>query len=459
MADALQSISSRSSGLDSAMNLIERGMVYAIPLLLVMAEILALTVDRSIAPHHALQPLNGQLLFTGTAAAIALMTTRRLEIGDLCGLTGLLTAIMLPICYAFGARGLTLLSIFGECLWLASLLLAARSVVAESGTARRSALDLLVIRFSLPVCLPLLQVMLWIQGRNFPAVYDLHLYAFDGLFGATVTKVVAIFVRSVPGLLTAVWLVYQSLVPIVALFVVLQRNEQGFVQGKLLSRFLIAAALGYGLYALMPGIGPVMAFIDVFPYGLPEASEITPGLFVEYDGLPRNVMPSLHTAWALLIFIAAWPMGPWLRLVGGVFLVATLTATLALGEHYMVDLIVAVPFVVVVEGVAANPFAKRRRRESLQAIAGGVAMIAVWFLAIRFGTVALRGLPLVPWLMTLATFVASGLLLRRLLAEPGQAVDSTDEVEAETSVRPVVARVVSTARRSRPHAHPVSRAA
>lgn len=401
-----------------AMNHLERGMIYLIPALLVLAEGIALVFDRSIAPHHALHPLNGQLLFTATAAAIALMTTRRSEIGDLCGLTGVLAAILLPVCYALGARGMTLLSIFGEALWLASLLLAARTALATRGARRRSALDLLVIRFSLPVCLPLLQVMLWIQGHSFAEVYDLHFYAFDGLFGGSVVKSLAIFVRSVPGLLTVLWLVYQSLVPVVALFVVLQRTDHGFVQGKLLSRFLIAAALGYGIYALMPGIGPLMTFIDVFPYHMPEATDVVAGSFLEFDGAPRNAMPSLHTAWAILVFIAAWPLGPWLRLVGGVFLAGTLGATLALGEHYLVDLIVAVPFVVLVEGIAANPFETAQRGRALQAIAGGIAMIAAWLLAIRFGTVALQGLPLVPWLMTIATLGLSLRLLAPLLAAP-----------------------------------------
>ncbi len=401
-----------------AMNRLERAMVYLIPVLLLAGEAMALAFDRSIAPHHALHPLNGQLLFTATAATIALMTTRRIEIGDLSGLTGLMAAVMLPVCYAFGARGLTLLSIFGECLWLASLLLAARAVVATRGEQRLQSLDLLVIRFSLPICLPLLQVMLWLQSRHLATVYDLHLYAFDGLFGASIVKEVAIWVRSVPGLLTLLWIIYQSLVPAVALFVVLQRTGNGFVQGKLLSRFLIAAALGYGLYALMPGIGPMMTFIDVFPYGLPEAGGVVPGDFAEFDGAPRNAMPSLHTAWALLAFFAAWPMGPWLRLLGGVFLVGTLGATLALGEHYLVDLIVAVPFVVVVEAIAANPFAPQHRGPKLQGLVGGVVMIAIWLVAIRFGAVFLQGLPVVPWLMTAATLGISLRLLSPLLEAP-----------------------------------------
>jgi hypothetical protein len=126
-------------------------------------------------------------------------------------------------------------------------------------------------------------------------------------------------------------------------------------------------------------------------------------------------MPSLHTAWAILIFLAALPMGPWWRTLATLFLVGTVGATLALGEHFVVDLIVAVPFVVVVEGIAANPFAPARRRQAVHAIVGGVLMVVLWLAAIRFGAAALQGLPVVPWLMTLATLAGSVVMLARLL--------------------------------------------
>ena len=51
------------------MNAIERTMLYAMPLLLVIAEVVALATDRSVAPHHALNPLNYQPVFVATAVA------------------------------------------------------------------------------------------------------------------------------------------------------------------------------------------------------------------------------------------------------------------------------------------------------------------------------------------------------------------------------------------------------
>lgn len=55
--------------MNGEMNRIERSVVYPIPVLLVLAGALALILNPSIAPHHTLQPLNGQLHFTALAAA------------------------------------------------------------------------------------------------------------------------------------------------------------------------------------------------------------------------------------------------------------------------------------------------------------------------------------------------------------------------------------------------------
>ena len=51
-------------------------------------------------------------------------------------------------------------------------------------------------------------------------------------------------------------------------------------------------------------------------------------------------MPSLHTAWALSLFIHSRRGPRWLRLGGAFWLFCTLTATLGLGAHYGIDLIV-----------------------------------------------------------------------------------------------------------------------
>lgn len=56
---------------------------------------------------------------------------------------------------------------------------------------------------------------------------------------------------------------------------------------------------------------------------------------------PRNCVPSLHMTWALL---CALYIAPRFRPVAIVFAVMTALATLGTGEHYLIDLIVALPF-------------------------------------------------------------------------------------------------------------------
>ena len=64
---------------------------------------------------------------------------------------------------------------------------------------------------------------------------------------------------------------------------------------------------------------------------------------------PRNAMPSVHVAATLLVFwnSIGWPK--WARAITAVFLLLTVLATLGFGEHYLVDLVVAVPFCLAVQ--------------------------------------------------------------------------------------------------------------
>jgi hypothetical protein len=93
-------------------------------------------------------------------------------------------------------------------------------------------------------------------------------------------------------------------------------------------RFLVAlattAVLILPFYLLCPCAGP-----RYFLQG-------TPGL---------NAMPSGHFAWALLIFwFARRYCGRAVRVAALVFMVLTCLATLGTGEHYIIDLVVSVPF-------------------------------------------------------------------------------------------------------------------
>ena len=101
---------------------------------------------------------------------------------------------------------------------------------------------------------------------------------------------------------------------------------------------MIAWSFGYNL---VPAAGPAYAF-HLFPW----TNEVLPA---NIPG-PRNCFPSLHLGWALIIFLNV--KSKYLKAGAWIFLGLTVYSTIGLGEHYYVDLIVAVPFVLGVQKLA-----------------------------------------------------------------------------------------------------------
>lgn len=84
--------------------------------------------------------------------------------------------------------------------------------------------------------------------------------------------------------------------------------------------WIVAAVLAPPLYLAFPAAGPAhVSDIDA----------------------PINCMPSLHMTWALICAVYA---GPSLRIIAIAFALLTAVATLGTGEHYWLDLIVALPY-------------------------------------------------------------------------------------------------------------------
>lgn len=65
---------------------------------------------------------------------------------------------------------------------------------------------------------------------------------------------------------------------------------------------------------------------------------------------PDNCMPSMHFTWALLFAMNA--RRKWLRYSLWIYVAMIEVATVGLGEHYLVDLIVALPFAYIVQSLA-----------------------------------------------------------------------------------------------------------
>lgn len=124
---------------------------------------------------------------------------------------------------------------------------------------------------------------------------------------------------------------------------------------RCLAAFLFASVLAPVCYWLFPAIGPIHAFRELFPYpvspvtrhlaDLTRQAALTGASQIAGDlSIVRNVMPSLHTAYALLALTAAWSWRRrlfWAALPLGIVQIAT---TMTLCVHYLADLIAAVPF-------------------------------------------------------------------------------------------------------------------
>lgn len=401
------------------MNAVERAMLYAMPLLMVIAEVVALATDRSVAPHHALNPLNYQPVFVATAFVVTLMTTRPAEVKPVLIVGLLFEALRLAF---LGRHGIGLADTIwssGLGFWYAALAVGGLQVLRSRGAARWQALDDVAIKFALPISIPMMGFALWMTTVSLTEVYDAYYYAFDGLLPVPMARILAEIFAGTPWLSSTMLVAYHGLIAVMGLYIVLQRTPDGRLSGYLLSRWLIAASLGYAFYYLMPGIGPRAALGFMWPTRMPDPNTIPLAAIANFSDAPRNLMPSLHMTWALLIAMAAARIGLAARIGAWVFVAATFASTLGLGEHYLVDLIVAVPFTVAVHGLASFTGAGEKWRARALAAAGGLAMTAAWLLAIRYGTDFLRGMPWLASAMVLATVAASvGLLFLPRLVRP-----------------------------------------
>jgi hypothetical protein len=171
--------------------------------------------------------------------------------------------------------------------------------------------------------------------------------------------------------------------------------ERRFPSHHLVRTFLVIGLLGPGIYMLFPVVGPVFAYgpgasgtggvewaaANLWPHTpLP----ITTPQLMPYDQItPRNCMPSLHTAWAVAIFIHTRKGPRILRFAGTFWLVATLAATLGFGYHYGVDLVAGVVFALTVEA-ALRALDRGWDRQGIQLVAYGTAVFAALLVSYRY---------------------------------------------------------------------------
>lgn len=183
-----------------------------------------------------------------------------------------------------------------------------------------------------------------------PHTVDLALYHIDQGLGLD-SFALARLVCGVPVLTWTVKATYDVLPLVIALGYTIEHPK------IMLKAMLIAPALALVLYNIVPAVGPRCAFSG---YPLTAAGPVA----MIDSRLPTNCFPSMHFGWALLL---AWNMqSRIMRTFAYAFAGMTAIATIATGEHYFIDLIVAFPLCWAVQAVMELRASKAPMAEHLE---------------------------------------------------------------------------------------------
>jgi hypothetical protein len=178
--------------------------------------------------------------------------------------------------------------------------------------------------------------------------------------------------------------------------------------------FLITGPVGVIFYNLLPAVGPIHVFLGRFPWKPIPADQATHLLIepIPVAGL-RNCMPSLHMGWVLLAWWYSRGLSVWERGIAMAFVVFTAFATMGTGEHYSIDLVVAFPFAVFLQGLCALGL-RWNDRTRVAAIVYGLVLTLAWIGALRFEPKLFWASPVIPWACCVLT-IASAIFVQRSL--------------------------------------------
>jgi hypothetical protein len=278
---------------------------------------------------------------------------------------------------------------------LAGLLVLLYRATGAAAEARRELVDTLRNTAVIPgLCLVSI-VAVWLDIRLTPHTSDAALYAFDWNFGVQPSFFLGRLYWAQPALRFVAGLIYSSLPVNMCLMCALWIRRKSPSAPDVRLAFIIMGVTGFLLYQICPAAGPLYLTGRAFPFHPPAITQALQSVTIA--GVPRNAMPSLHVASCLLIVYNSWRGSLLLRIYTLFCLLLTIFATLATGEHYLIDLIVAVPL-----STAVQLAASRRYRQA----AAMMVWVLAWLIALRTG-LFLHTLPVLSWLAIAATLLAS----------------------------------------------------
>jgi len=265
---------------------------------------------------------------------------------------------------------------FGCLLGFASLLVLSVGALVTHGEKGKDKLRTLG-RASVFICMagfsvPFLAIMTAVRPERF----DTFLYRFDAGFGFQPGFWMGRIFAAAPAFHNFEYYVYVSLaLPVGLLYIGYIRHPRQWPLG-FLQAVLSNSIIGYVLFWIFPAAGPGFAFAGRYPFQAPPLSALNlhPSVFT---ALP-NAMPSVHVSTALLVWFNSRPW-PKARTLALAFLLLTIVSTLGLGEHYLVDVVVAFPYALAIQSLSVRHRARNR------GLLLGAALTIAWFLLLRLG--------------------------------------------------------------------------
>lgn len=255
-----------------------------------------------------------------------------------------------------------------------------------------------------------------------PVTLDRYLFVADGAFGFQASFAGAQFLLAHHWLLHTCAICYFNLPAGMTLVYLLLRRFRTPAAAYEFVRFAVYLAVaGTALYFVCPAVGPGGAFPGYFPGRVPTG--ITPVASAMPFGA-RNCMPSLHTAWILCLLWCAPPLGRAFRALLWAFSAFTLLYALSAGGHYLVDLVVAVPFTQAVRLAVRSEWRR-------PALAFSAATVVLWLLLLRYGIGLLTAHAAVTYAFTLLALasIPAGAALRSAATSPPDAREPAPTTE------------------------------
>ena len=266
--------------------------------------------------------------------------------------------------------------------------------------------------------------MLDLTERLHPRTLDLFLYSFDGSLGMQISFLLGQAYSLWPWFKIAGELFYVGLpIPIAVVYSGhLLRVRQRAIPA--MAAFLLTGPIGILFYNIFPAMGPIHLVRSSFPWH-PFSADMFRRVLLEPVAIhgPRNAIPSLHMGWVLLTWWYSKGLSVVERSITMLFVVFTVCATMGTGEHYLIDLVLAYPFAILMMALCAWPPAWKQVRV-LQALLFGVAAILVWFAALRYAAHIFWISPAIPWFLCAATVGVSIWLKKRFDGDASELIST-----------------------------------